>query len=148
MPATFQALDCIALLLILVSANLLLATPAYHQIAEQGHATSHMLGRASGALQLALLPLSLALSIDVSLALVTAFRWRAVRRSGRWRVLDRCVAVWYAVPLFSPARSSRKEQTMEDKQQSVEARITQALTELRVVLPGAQALFGFRSARF
>ena len=33
---------------------------------------------------------------------------------------------------------------MEDKQQSLEARIVQALTELRVILPGAQALFGFQ----
>ncbi len=33
---------------------------------------------------------------------------------------------------------------MEDKQQSLEARIVQALTEIRVILPGAQALFGFQ----
>ena len=33
---------------------------------------------------------------------------------------------------------------MEDKKQSLEARIVQALTELRVILPGAQALFGFQ----
>jgi uncharacterized protein DUF6328 len=48
------------------------------------------------------------------------------------------------VPLFSAARTSPKEPTMEDKEQSVEARIAQALTELRVILPGAQALFGFQ----
>ena len=33
---------------------------------------------------------------------------------------------------------------MEDKEQSLETRIIQALTELRVILPGAQALFGFQ----
>ena len=33
---------------------------------------------------------------------------------------------------------------MEDKEQTLEARIVQGLTELRVVLPGAQALFGFQ----
>jgi hypothetical protein len=71
LPAVFQALDCVALLFILVTAGLLLATPAYHQISEQGHATSRMLGRASAALQLALLPLSLALAIDISLGLVS-----------------------------------------------------------------------------
>ena len=32
----------------------------------------------------------------------------------------------------------------EDKRQSLESRIVQALTELRVILPGAQALFGFQ----
>jgi hypothetical protein len=35
---------------------------------------------------------------------------------------------------------------VEDKEQSLEVRIEQALTELRVVLPGAQALFGFQFA--
>jgi hypothetical protein len=33
---------------------------------------------------------------------------------------------------------------MEDKQQSLQTRIEQILTELRVVLPGVQALFGFQ----
>jgi hypothetical protein len=141
LPAEFQALDCVALLLILVTAGLLLATPAYHQIAEEGHATSRMVARSSGALQLALLPLSLALAIDVSLGLVShtgpvgATLAGGVFAIGAW-------SIWYAVPLS--ARSSRKEEDMEDKQQSLEARIGQALTELRVVLPGAQALFGFQ----
>lgn len=35
---------------------------------------------------------------------------------------------------------------MQDKKQSLETRIEQALTELRVILPGAQALFGFQFA--
>jgi hypothetical protein len=35
---------------------------------------------------------------------------------------------------------------MQDREQSLEVRIEQALTELRVVLPGAQALFGFQFA--
>ena len=35
---------------------------------------------------------------------------------------------------------------MEDKKQSLETRIVQALTELRMILPGAQALFGFQFA--
>jgi hypothetical protein len=35
---------------------------------------------------------------------------------------------------------------MQDMEQSLEARIGQALTELRVILPGAQALFGFQFA--
>jgi hypothetical protein len=143
LPATFQALGCVALLFILVAAILLLTTPAYHQIAERSHATSHMLDRASRVLQIALLPLSLALAIDISLALVSHFgALRAGLAAGVF--LFGAWSAWYVVPLFSATRSSRKEQKMEDKQQSVEARIAQALTELRVVLPGAQALFGFQ----
>jgi hypothetical protein len=143
LPATFQALDCVALLSILVAANLLLATPAYHQISERGHATSRMLGRASGVLQLALLPLSLTLAIDMSLALVShSGALRAGSAGGVF--LIGAWFVWYAVPLFAATRSGAKELQMEDKRQSVETRIAQALTELRVILPGAQALFGFQ----
>jgi len=143
LPAAFQALDCVALLLILITANLLLSTPAFHHIAEQGRATSRMLGRASGALQLALLPLSLALAIDMSLALVShagtlvAALAGGVLAIGAW-------SVWYVLPWLSAARPSEKERKVEDKQQSIEQRIAEGLTELRVILPGAQALFGFQ----
>ena len=33
---------------------------------------------------------------------------------------------------------------MQEKEQTLETRIVQAMTELRVILPGAQALFGFQ----
>src|ERR1700709_2821491 len=76
LPDAFRWLDGVALLLILATAALLLATPAYHQIAEGGHATGRMLERASGNLKAAFLPLSLALGIDVAIGFVsTAAPW-------------------------------------------------------------------------
>jgi Family of unknown function (DUF6328) len=48
LPRPFRWLDGVALLLILATAALLLAVPAYHQIAEEGRATARMLDRASG----------------------------------------------------------------------------------------------------
>ena len=123
LPAAFQAFDCVALLFILVAAILLLATPAYHQIAERGHATSPHAGSRLRSLQLALLPLSLALAIDISLALVSHCR-HTVRRLAGGVFLIGAWSVWYAVPLFSAARTSPKEPTMEDKEQSVETHRT------------------------
>ena len=143
LPAAFQTLDCVALLLVLITANLLLAAPSFHQIAEQGRATTRMLGYASGALQLALLPLSLALAIDVSLGIVSPAGTMGAALAGSVFVMG-AWSVWYVLPLLSAARTRRKEQPMEDKQLSLEVRIAQALTELRVILPGAQALFGFQ----
>ena len=52
------------------------------------------------------------------------------------------LATWYGIPWL--AAEARAERTMEDKEQSIETQIIQALTELRVILPGAQALFGFQ----
>ena len=56
------------MLLILWSTSLLLSTPTFHQIAERGHATGRMLTRGSTYLKSALVPLSVALGIDVGLA--------------------------------------------------------------------------------
>jgi Family of unknown function (DUF6328) len=53
--------------------------------------------------------------------------------------------LWYALPLYR-AMDRHRESDMQDEKQSLEARIVQALTELRVILPGAQALFGFQFA--
>jgi uncharacterized protein DUF6328 len=144
LPVAFRWLDGLALLLILVTASLLLANPSYHQIAEDGHATIRMLARASTNLKYALLPLSVALGMDVAIGVGSAGSEWAAAAAGGVFVLG-AVCLWYAFPLRAAA-SRVSEDDMEDKEQSLEARIVQALTELRVILPGAQALFGFQFA--
>lgn len=143
LPGSFQALDCAALLLILATVGLLLATPSFHQIAERGHATSRFVARASGALQATLPLLALALGIDVAIGLVGyGGTWSAGLAGGTFVLL--AILVWHVVPMCAATRRERKDDPMEDSRQSLEARIVQALTELRVILPGAQALFGFQ----
>src|ERR1700760_3615097 len=68
LPQALQMLDCLALLCILATAGLLLATPCFHQIAEGGHATERLVRRASKGLEVALLPLTVALGSDVAIA--------------------------------------------------------------------------------
>jgi hypothetical protein len=78
LPEGVRRLDGLALLLILTTAAFLLSTPAYHQIGAGGHATGRMLRRASNNLKTALLPLSLALGIDVAIGfLSTVPSWAA-----------------------------------------------------------------------
>ena len=142
LPGSFQALDCAALLLILATVGLLLATPSFHQIAERGHATSRFVARASGALQATLPLLALALGIDVAIGLVGyGGTWSAGLAGGTFVLL--AILVWHVVPMCA-AGAGNERTPMEDSRQSLEARIVQALTELRVILPGAQALFGFQ----
>jgi hypothetical protein len=144
LPRPLRWLDGVALLLILATAALLLAVPAYHQIAEEGHATARMLNRASGSLKGALLPLSLALGMDIAIAFgATAGPWPSAS-AGAAFVLA-ALLLWFVVPMWGAAVRQREE-LMEDKEQSLETRIEQVLTELRIVLPGAQALFGFQFA--
>ena len=47
--------------------GLLLGMPAYHQIAERGHATGRMIGHASAMLKASLTPISIALGMDVAI---------------------------------------------------------------------------------
>jgi hypothetical protein len=144
LPATFRGLDGVALLLILATAAFLLANPSYHQIAEEGHATRRMLERASNNLKYALVPLSIALGMDVAIGLVSTAGEMTAALAGGGFVLG-ALGIWYGLPLRAAAVRQR-EDDMPDKKQSLETRIEQALTELRVILPGAQALFGFQFA--
>jgi hypothetical protein len=142
LPLRCRWLDGIALLLILTTTALLLAVPAYHQIAAEGHATARVLGRASGSLKGALVPLSLALGIDIAIAFDAAAGSWPSAFAGTTFVLA-ALLLWFAVPMWGAPKRQREE-VMQDKEQSLETRIEQALTELRIVLPGAQALFGFQ----
>jgi hypothetical protein len=103
-----------------------------------------MLVRASGHLKAALLPLAFALGIDVAITFMTTVGSSAAAIAGALFVLAASF-LWYALPLRA-AGARQREGVMRDKEQSLETRIEQALTELRVVLPGAQALFGFQFA--
>ena len=91
--------------------------------------------------QAALLPLACTLGLDIAIGLGGAIGVPAAIASGMTFVLV-ALATWYGIPWL--AAEARAETTMEDKEQSIETRIIQALTELRVILPGAQALFGFQ----
>ena len=135
-------LDGAALLLILCSTALLMSTPSFHRIAERGHVRARMLTRASAYLEWALAPFALALGIDMGIAFHIAGGPRWAGLTGAAFVLGAAFC-WFVLPSFA-ARGEHGGEMMADKEQSLEARIVQALTEIRVVLPGAQALFGFQ----
>ena len=108
LPGSFQTLDCVALLLILATVGLLLATPSFHQIAERGHATSRFVARASGALQATLPLLALALGIDVAIGLVGyGGTWSAGLAGGTFVLL--AILVWHVVPMCAATRRERKD---------------------------------------
>jgi hypothetical protein len=143
LPLAYRWLDGLALLFILTAAAFLLSVPSYHQIADHGHATGRILRRASIQLKIAFLPLSLALGADVSIAYIgAAGPWVAPLGGASFVVA--ALGIWYILPLHAGIRG--REEVIDDKEQSLETRIEQALTEIRVVLPGAQALFGFQFA--
>jgi len=141
LPVSLAALNGVALLLILAAAVLLLAVPALHHITEHGHTTKFIITRGSQCLQAALLPLACTLGLDITIGLGATIGVPAAIAIGMAFVLV-ALATWHGIPWLAGEASA--ESTMEDKEQSLETRIIQALTELRIILPGAQALFGFQ----
>ena len=87
--------------------------------------------------------LALTLGVDAAIEVVGyAGTWRAGLAGGTFALV--AILLWHMAPMYAATRRERKDDPMEDSQQSLEARIVQALTELRVILPVAQALFGFQ----
>jgi hypothetical protein len=142
-----------ALGLLLLAVTLLIWPGAYHQIVEDGEDT-HSLNRfATAVMCVALLPFALALGADFSVGaeflfgrtqgliagasatLVALFFWyglEAMRRSGR-------------EPEVKEKREmAKKKEEEEEGGTKLKDKIQQVLTEVRVVLPGAQALLGFQ----
>ena len=144
MPPSLVALNGLALLLIIAAAVFLLAVPALHHITERGHATNFIIAWGSLCLQAALLPLACTLGLDIAIGLGGAIGVPAAIASGMTFELV-ALATRYGIPWL--AAEARAERTMEDKEQSLETRIIQALTELRVILPGPRPCsdFSFRS---
>ena len=143
LPPAFRWADGIALLLILAASAFLLATPAYHQLSEHGHATTAMINTASRNLRHAMLPIGLGLGIDAAIGMRSTLGTVAAIAGGLAFALA-SIVLWYVLPLVAARRRGQEDEAVEEKTQSLETRIEQALTEIRVILPGVQALFGFQ----
>ena len=141
-PISFQTLDCVALLLILATVGLLLATPSFHD----PEGPCHLALRRTCVWRDAGDALALALGIDVAIGLVGyAGSWSAGLAGGTFVLL--AILVWHVVPICAATRRERKDDPMKNRQQSLEARIVQALTELRVILPGRAGTVRFSAER-
>ncbi len=144
--------------LLVVAVGLLIAPGAYHQLVLGGEDSPRVPAFTGRIASWALLPIAFAMAIDFFVA--AEVLW------GGWASMTALIAVallalglWYGVewamrariraerPLADELRDDRRR--LEDEEQmkrgtKLETKITQVLTESRVVLPGAQALFGFQ----
>ncbi|MBV9464402.1 MAG: hypothetical protein JO317_09255 [Verrucomicrobiae bacterium] len=146
-----QGLKLTGALLIVVTLVCLMAPAAYHRLVEEGNVSSRLHRFIGAMIFAALLPFALTLGVDFYLGFA---------RTGL-EVAGRCAGViatgiafyfWYGLE-FQKRQSTRTRLGAGDpsKPDEVEEvplseRITQALTECRVILPGAQALLGFQLA--
>lgn len=148
-PTHTRYLDGVALALMVAAVALLSAPGPYHRIVESGNDSGEFHGFVSVIADLALLPFALALGIDcfvtteqvfgVGTALAAGFGGAAI-----------ALALWYGMPRLVRQRKGQRERAMTQRQRGerphtpLHTKIEQMLTEARVILPGAQALFGFQ----
>lgn len=151
LPAHSRYLEALALGFMVCTVALLIAPGPYHRIVEEGEDSGPLHQFVTLVADLALLPLALALGLDIAVVAERIFgRSGGMLAGGTTALL--ALAFWYAMPRLR-ARSygaREREQTMRHRQHRehtpINQKIDQMLTEARVILPGAQAMLGFQLA--
>jgi hypothetical protein len=137
-----RALLLVALFGMMGSLGVLLAPVAHHRIVERGEDTLALREFIVRAIGLALLPI--AFSLGVILFVATGLLTRAAVAA----VAGVCAFVFAFVLWYGLEWWRGREQAMAEDEAPVETKlkdkVQHVLTEARVVLPGAQALFGFQ----
>jgi len=145
MPRIAQLLQFTSLTVLLVTFAFLLTPGADHRIVERGEDSPQFHRFATSFAAMALLPFAVALGLDMTVACWKLAGAPAAIVAGA--VMSAvAVAMWYGVEL-AYGRGGRRAMAAEDSGKTdVHDKIRHALTEARVVLPGAQALLGFQLA--
>ena len=141
LPRFDQDLQLVGLALLLAVLGLVLLPASRHRLVERGEDTPALHRFTLNVVGLALLPFAAVLGLDMFHAGLT----RGLRMAIALGVATFAVALgfWYGIALSFGHRPPSEDEGGEMK---LEDKITQVLTEARVVLPGAQALFGFQLA--
>jgi hypothetical protein len=139
--------------LLLLAVSLLIWPGAYHQIVEDGEDTHELNRFATVVMGVALLPFALGLGVDFFIGAESLFgRTQGIIAGGAALIV--ALFFWYGLEVIR--RGARETEVKEKKEMSkqkgeqeeggtkLKDKIQQVLTEIRVVLPGAQALLGFQ----
>lgn len=144
LPRALQLAKLGALVLSLLTLALLLTPVSFHRVVEDGRPTEAMHRFATRLLTPALLPFGIALAVDVFVvAWVTAGRTMAWTFGAGLAAL--ATFAWWGGEAIArrkhgPAHHGAGQRGDDEEMKD---RVRQVLTEARVVLPGAQAIFGF-----
>jgi hypothetical protein len=151
LPIHARYLDGIALLLMIITVALLITPESYHQIVDNGEDTGRFHRLISHMAGVSLLPFALSLGIALFITGERIFGFAAGLAAGCFFALL-ALSCWYGLQYLRRLQTGHKERAISACQQtmtentSLDERITQMLTEARVVLPGVQALLGFQLA--
>jgi len=151
LPTALRYLDGAALLPMLCVVALLITPGPYHRIVQNGEDSRSFHNLVTTIANLALVPLAIALGLDVIVTFGHFFGEVSGVVAG---IAVGAVAIgfWYGFPLAKRQHNCKQESAMTTRPAEkpsatpLDVKIEQMLTEARVILPGAQALFGFQLA--
>jgi uncharacterized protein DUF6328 len=152
LPPNARYLDALGLALLVCVVALLIAPGHYHRIAERGQDSGELHRYVTEITDIVLLPFALALGVGVYVGAEGIFDEQGIAIAAGTVDTGLALALWYGVPQLRRLYTGEKERKMTLNQQNERAntplkvKIEQLLVEARVVLPGAQVLFGFQLA--
>lgn len=146
LPAYLQSLDAAAFALMLVAAALLIAPVPFHRLAENEEESAR-LDRVTTILAAgSLLPLALCMGIDEFIVVTAVIGVTPAAALGGALTLMALLS-WYGIEAMKHGFErlwNARRQRAKRRPISTEEKIKTLETEIRVVLPGAQALLGFQ----
>jgi hypothetical protein len=149
LPKYSRYLDAIGLLLMVVTVAFLIAPDTYHRIVEEGRDTGRLHQFVSHMADCSLLPFAGGLAVAMFIGADRIFGLVGGYVIGL-SFLTLALICWFGIEYVRRQQAGQKERAVTASQRtmvmepSIDQRITQMLTEARVVLPGAQALLGFQ----
>jgi Family of unknown function (DUF6328) len=143
LPSASRTVICAGLFLLVVAVALLIAPSMQHRIVERGQDSPRVLALATCFAGPALLPISIALALDVFVAMERiASISTAVIVGAVFFVL--ALLCWYLLEWIVKRKRQPMSQHDPSKPTPLETQVDQLLTEARVIIPGVQALLGFQ----
>ena len=144
LPYASRALAASGLSLLMLTVAFLIAPSMHHRIVEGGQDNARVLKLTTDFAGLALFPLSLALAIDMFVAVGWVLGDATGVVTGATFFIAAIVS-WYGLGFFL---RKKKSPMAEDKtmRTPLDVQVDQVLTEARLIIPGAQALLGFQLA--
>lgn len=139
-----QDLELGALFALLLAVGGLFLLAARHQLVEHGRDTARFHRFTMRIMRLVLFPFAIALSFDLAVAANRIGGARAGAAAGAVGFVA-AMALWYG-HFFRNDRKSDDEPEDAMERTPLSHRIVEVLTEVRILLPGAQALLGFQLA--
>ena len=151
LPAYARHLEALALMLMTIAVALMIAPGPYHRLVERGRDSGTFHQVTTIIADISLFPFALALGLDLFVSIEHVFGVTAAMAAGIGTTIV-ALAMWYGMPRAMARKTGQKERAMTEAQRDerpptpLHVKIEQMLTEARVILPGAQALFGFQLA--